>query len=112
MACPYLLASLLFHEDWLREHLPQEYSIFQSRVFNYNPYLDELKKHSRTGEGYCSDKGYMYVIYSICMSLRAIVNMKRETELCYGTVYTSLNKVKHANGSRRRGRVESEEQDI
>jgi hypothetical protein len=68
MACPYLLASILFHEDWLREHLPHEHSIFQSRVFNNNPYLDELKKHIRTGEGYSSDTGDMYVIYSICMT--------------------------------------------
>jgi hypothetical protein len=48
----------------------------------------------------------------LLVELRAIVNMKRETELCYGTVYTSLNKIKQANGPRRRGRVEIEEQDI
>ena len=45
----------------------------------------------------------------VLVQLRATVNMKRETELCYGTVYASLNKIKSANGPRRRGREGVEE---
>lgn len=59
------------------------------------------------------DEVFQVAYEHLLVELRAVVKMKRETALCYGTVYTSLNKIKKANGPRRRrGQVGTEEKDI
>ncbi len=50
---PMLLASLIFHENFLREHLPD--SFFNIRVFAANDYLQVLRGNVRTGLNYCAD---------------------------------------------------------
>ena len=38
----YLLASVVFHEDWLRQNLPDNHPLFQNRLFA-DMYLEQLK---------------------------------------------------------------------
>lgn len=54
---PYLLASLLYHEDYLRNELDMSHPISSSRVFSANCKLEMLRTSILTGFGYCSDTG-------------------------------------------------------
>jgi hypothetical protein len=54
---PYLLASLLYHEDFLRDTLPPENPIFRSRVFTQNESRDSLKSLVKLGVGRCPYTG-------------------------------------------------------
>ncbi len=47
-----LLASIIFHEKFLRDNLPS--SFFDIRVFASNEYLQILRENVRTGLNYCS----------------------------------------------------------
>lgn len=40
--CPFLLASLVYHMDWLKDNLPTSYPLFISRVWT-SGLLDRLK---------------------------------------------------------------------
>jgi hypothetical protein len=50
---PYFLASIIYHEDFLRDFLPEDHPLFRSRVFTQNSHLEELRKHVVTGVGRC-----------------------------------------------------------
>ena len=52
---PFLLASVLYHEDFLRIHLPQCHSLWSAPVFANNPLYNELKAGLLLGIGYCDD---------------------------------------------------------
>ena len=40
---PFLLATLMYHEDYLRENLHSSHPLWMSRVFTHNPILSDLK---------------------------------------------------------------------
>ncbi|KAJ1382077.1 hypothetical protein B484DRAFT_316598, partial [Ochromonadaceae sp. CCMP2298] len=52
---PYLLATLLYHEDYLRAHLYDAHPLWNSRVFANNPHLPLLRAEGAvlTGIGCC-----------------------------------------------------------
>jgi hypothetical protein len=54
---PYLLATLLYHEDYLRAHLYDAHPLWNSRVFANNPHLPLLRAEGAvlTGIGCCPD---------------------------------------------------------
>ena len=52
---PYLLASLLYHEDFLRETLPANHLLFNMPVFAMNPILEDLQDNILLGIGRCQD---------------------------------------------------------
>ncbi len=54
---PYLLASLLFHEQFLRRNLDSRHPLFQARVFANNYLLQQLKQSILTGIGKCPNTG-------------------------------------------------------
>ena len=54
---PYLLASIIFHEDFLRKELHGLHPIFSSRVFSANPELDVLRKSVLVGSNFCENTG-------------------------------------------------------
>jgi hypothetical protein len=45
---PYLLATLIFHEEYLRENLHSAHPLWMSRVFIHNPILMDLKSKAVT----------------------------------------------------------------
>ena len=53
-ALPFLLASVLHHEDFLRQNLSSRHPIFSSRVFTHNLLLDKMRKKTLLGYGHCS----------------------------------------------------------
>ena len=54
-ALPYLLASLLYHEDFLRETLPAGHLLFNMPVFAHNPLLQDLSDNILLAVGRCQD---------------------------------------------------------
>ena len=56
-AAPHLLASLIYHEQYLRDTLSEHHPIFSSRVFSQNPQLSTLRSVVVTGIGRCPDTG-------------------------------------------------------
>ena len=52
---PYLLASVLYHEDFLRSKFPAAHSLWSAPVFANNPMYDQLKRGLLLGVGYCED---------------------------------------------------------
>ncbi|KAJ1442958.1 hypothetical protein B484DRAFT_462686 [Ochromonadaceae sp. CCMP2298] len=58
-AFPYLLASIIYHEDYLRSHLYDAHPLWNSRVFANNPHLHVLRADGSIllGVGYCADTG-------------------------------------------------------
>ena len=52
---PYLLASVLYHEDFLRATLPAGHSLFSCPVFAQNALYPELKAALLLGVGRCND---------------------------------------------------------
>jgi len=50
---PYLLASLVYHEEFLRTFLSADHPIFRSRVFTHNEPLAKLRELVVTGIGRC-----------------------------------------------------------
>jgi len=54
---PFLLASLIYHEDFLRRELPEGNPIFRSRVFSQNESLVTLKPFIKVGVGRCPYTG-------------------------------------------------------
>ena len=54
-ALPFLLASLLYHEDFLRETLPEGHLLFNMPVFAQNPILTDLSDNILLGVGRCKE---------------------------------------------------------
>ena len=52
---PFLLASLLYHEDFLRNKFPPAHSLWSAPVFAHNQMYDQLKAGLLLGVGYCED---------------------------------------------------------
>ena len=52
---PFLLASVLYHEDFLRNKLPSAHSLWSAPVFASNPMYTQLKAGLLLGVGYCED---------------------------------------------------------
>jgi hypothetical protein len=52
---PFLLASLVFHSDWLRNTLPQRHPLFNTRLFS--EYVENLKPCVQCGYGQCVASG-------------------------------------------------------
>jgi hypothetical protein len=52
-ALPYLLASIIHHEEFLRRNLHPEHPIFGARVFQHS-LIDTLRGSTVTGIGRCS----------------------------------------------------------
>ena len=50
---PYLLASILYHYDWLRSTLPLNHPVFLAGIFTQNELLSNLKAKVLTGVGLC-----------------------------------------------------------
>jgi hypothetical protein len=57
-AVPYLLASLVHHEPWLRDNLNKEHVIFSSYLFATGE-LNKYKPHVLLGIGYCNETKLM-----------------------------------------------------
>lgn len=55
--CEYLLASLLFHEDFLRGFLPENHPIWRSGIWQLGDDKDQLKNGILTGIGRCPHTG-------------------------------------------------------
>jgi hypothetical protein len=53
---PYLLASLVFHSEWLRSTLPSNHPVFNLRVFT-NGFVSRLLAVVENGYNYCSLSG-------------------------------------------------------
>jgi hypothetical protein len=56
-ALPFLLASLVYHENFLHDQLADEHPIWNSRVFSANPKLDTLRSSVLTGIQACPNTG-------------------------------------------------------
>jgi hypothetical protein len=54
---PYLLASLLYHEEFLRAELSENHPIFRSRIFTQCETLPQLRPMIRLGVGRCPHTG-------------------------------------------------------
>jgi hypothetical protein len=54
---PFLLASLIYHEDFLRENLSEDHILWKAPVFAQNPLLDQLRGTVLLGIGYCKETG-------------------------------------------------------
>ena len=54
---PFLLASLVYHEKFLRDTLPRSHPIFQARVFTHNRMLEQLRGNVLLGYGCCPSTG-------------------------------------------------------
>ena len=52
-ALPFLLASVIHHENFLRENLASTHPIFSSRVFTHNPLLKQLRGNTLLNYGNC-----------------------------------------------------------
>ena len=55
-ALPHLLASVIYHEDWLRSTLPLHHPLFSSHLFASGT-VTTLKQHLLTGSGRCASTG-------------------------------------------------------
>ena len=54
---PFLLASLIHHEEYLRSNLDVDHPIFTSRVFTQNEHLEQLRGRTLLGTGRCEETG-------------------------------------------------------
>lgn len=52
-ALPFLLASVIYHEEYLKANLHKNHPIFKSRVFTNNNIIHELRGQTITGVGRC-----------------------------------------------------------
>jgi hypothetical protein len=82
---PYLLASIVHHEEFLRGFLPQEHPIFRSRVFTHNVHIDALRKYVVTGLGRCPHTGMtatgVPTHLIIAKKIEAMINKIQELEI-------------------------------
>jgi hypothetical protein len=53
---PYLLASVVYHQEWLREHLPNQHPLFNSRMFT-SELVDRLRDKVLVGHIKCLSTG-------------------------------------------------------
>jgi hypothetical protein len=83
---PFLWASIIFHETWLRETLSPQHPLWSSRIFTQNPILEEIRGKARTGilsdGGLCATGIPPHISISIAMSKleREFVTLKTAHE--------------------------------
>jgi hypothetical protein len=85
---PYLLASILYHDDWLRQTLPSTHPVFLSGIFTQNELLVDLKSKVLTGVGFCVETQMRATGLPIHL---AITKRLADVEAGLATILTELN---------------------
>ena len=90
---PYLLASVLYHEDFLRATLPPGHSLFSCPVFAQNALYPELKGALLLGVGHCDDS---HMTASGIPPHLAIANVVNDLSIGLGEQREELKALKEA----------------
>mmetsp|Transcript_24788 Transcript_24788/g.53604 ORF Transcript_24788/g.53604 Transcript_24788/m.53604 type:complete len:558 (-) Transcript_24788:1093-2766(-) len=105
-AFPFLLASLCYHETFLRDHLYSTHPIWNSRVYAQNPHLAALRAEGAvlSGIGFCPETGLKatgippHLLQLLAVSGRSCAATSSSTESRLLACVTSIDDLMRCRG--------------